>query len=716
MPKRKSSAISEAVQHSVDGRVLQTDKPLAFADSVVDICETIPWFQSYQSSIYTVNNVLYGMMLKDQGGADAYMDDEIIITRIGNDEIDGKQSMCGAKQRIKSATLSMNRKQPVGIIIHAECPYYPRKLPLEYKLIILGPFLITAIFAKWPRRGEDPNVLMRLQKCDLISKSPWSMSDTHPLPLEQRDTSIQVVYGLCLTCGSFTRKYRRDEWVCTNQLCSNLGRDNNQKLADPSNFEWDEGFLSERFPIDAANGVKTFEFIESFESFAAKAYHHDHGGKERQSQDHRPQGFVCGCGRINRRLGLKELRCLSCGYISRTSFPIPSLHPCNTKIVCANDPPPSLTVDSSCVIRHPMRETMHHRVYSFQFADNVGTVHVQYPKSNHLLSPDGPDDQYSQVTASIKSGDIVPQRGQLRHSPSKYGSWYTDNHLVFGDPNRKTSKDQNLHVTPKPLSQSHHNYPHITSYLQLLLTQASPTYTAAQLTSILPTFHAGPSTLTSQHLSPFSSPITILYNLGPSPCTLHLNLKPHLNTGTPNSSSIHDPIIPDSHNYEGCQDLKFAIFESGQFNFLSQNEKEKLYLEELQPLLVGGIGKKIGRKQEVMSVPLGHGTVVVMDGVSRRYDWKVEGKMGWRVMWVIEGGRRGGVEGKFGLESEGQAESVGKGEAKARKNYFARGGGKKRSRAHMGDGIPVEQESFNTQITDRVEVEVKQEKTDEYDE
>jgi hypothetical protein len=47
-----------------------------------DLCDAIPWFRATQGGLYHLNGFCWGFLVDSDSGERAYIDEEIIITRV----------------------------------------------------------------------------------------------------------------------------------------------------------------------------------------------------------------------------------------------------------------------------------------------------------------------------------------------------------------------------------------------------------------------------------------------------------------------------------------------------------------------------------------------------------------------------------------------------------------------------------------------------------
>ncbi|KAJ5673085.1 hypothetical protein N7507_002212 [Penicillium longicatenatum] len=160
--------------------------PPGWAETRQSICDAIPWFRSLQGSTYQHNGICYGILIDADCGSRFYMDEEIIITRVGgsytkgpNGELVLVEDQRLEKYPAKALLTSMLMKMPVGLIIGNKNAHLGDRLPYRYN--VLAYFRITNIW--YEKIDGHAGLKIRFEKVSLAEKSWWAASKIRdPLP------------------------------------------------------------------------------------------------------------------------------------------------------------------------------------------------------------------------------------------------------------------------------------------------------------------------------------------------------------------------------------------------------------------------------------------------------------------------------------------------------------------------------------------------------
>ncbi|KAJ5738816.1 hypothetical protein N7493_001971 [Penicillium malachiteum] len=218
-----------------------------------DLCETLVWYKSHWAGTQaTVDRGCYGVLLDGNAGKRAYVDEEIIITRLGGAyTADGSgelklykdQTFSGmntAKDMLKSVELG----QPIGVIIGDR--FSAGKTRMPHRLNVMDFFLATDIW--YEQMGKNVGMLVRLQKIDLKKKSWWAVKGSPPPPTD-RDFETRPECRECSTCHSEHYRVYEDGWMCLNHKCKKFWKIDGLDMS-PKDLSYHHTFLSYRFEWD----------------------------------------------------------------------------------------------------------------------------------------------------------------------------------------------------------------------------------------------------------------------------------------------------------------------------------------------------------------------------------------------------------------------------------------------------------------------------------
>ncbi|PNS18046.1 hypothetical protein CAC42_4005 [Sphaceloma murrayae] len=163
-------------------------QPLVWAPNRQTLCETILYFQSWQSACYISKGVLYSFMFDGNGSPRDLIDGDVIIARAGGgmsrDKVTGEmqqnknQTENHQTQAVRAAIASQN---PIVVFCGSENTDVPSRMPHRYQ--VLGWFKPTHV---WAERGEThgkiwTNFKYRFEKLQTGEESWWlPQGEQHP--------------------------------------------------------------------------------------------------------------------------------------------------------------------------------------------------------------------------------------------------------------------------------------------------------------------------------------------------------------------------------------------------------------------------------------------------------------------------------------------------------------------------------------------------------
>ncbi|KAI5293817.1 hypothetical protein KEM52_005169 [Ascosphaera acerosa] len=224
-------------------------QPPAWAETRSELCETIPWFNAAQSGLYHRQGYAYGLLIDRDSGGRSYMDDEIIITRIGggcsfrNGRLVQTKGHSSATRALAPVVGSMEKRIPVGVIVGNRNTICPTSVPHRYNVADF--FRITHVW--FEKLDGQIAGRMRYEKCDVETRSWWALPDsTSPLPLNQRDSpSPQDLQQTCQRCGAPSLLTFSVGWMCLNYQCDDFYKVDGEDVSELS-LSYDTGFVRMR--------------------------------------------------------------------------------------------------------------------------------------------------------------------------------------------------------------------------------------------------------------------------------------------------------------------------------------------------------------------------------------------------------------------------------------------------------------------------------------
>ncbi|PWY80494.1 hypothetical protein BO70DRAFT_406448 [Aspergillus heteromorphus CBS 117.55] len=231
---------------SVDG------DPPAWAESRPELCDSLPWFRAVQGGVYHNGNLCLGFLVDADCGVRSFIDDEIVITRVGGGctkDADGNlvllKDQDNDSSAISSLVNSMGLKVPVGMVIGDRNALLRRKLPHRYN--VMAYFRVTHIW--YERMGKKAGAKVRFEKVDLSDKSWWTVKDAPPpRPIHERRFDVQAKSLQCSACHQWSVQVYKQGWMCLHPSCKKFWSIHNSP--PPLDLTFHADFLRARLPPD----------------------------------------------------------------------------------------------------------------------------------------------------------------------------------------------------------------------------------------------------------------------------------------------------------------------------------------------------------------------------------------------------------------------------------------------------------------------------------
>ncbi|QQK43144.1 Oxoglutarate/iron-dependent dioxygenase [Penicillium digitatum] len=228
--------------------------PPAWSEGRQQLCDAIPWFRCTQGAMYHNEGFCFGFLIDADGGTRTYIDEEIIITRIGgcctkdsggNLTLEKNQDSDNAL--VQSIMASQNSKLAVGLVIGSKNKILNRKLPHRYN--IMDWFRVTNVW--FEKIGQKHGVKVRFEKLNLEETSWWAGKDSlPPVPLDERDFEIKPETVKCERCSMESVRLYEEGWMCLEPSCVDFWKIEN--ALPPAELTFNADFLSFRSRPDQA--------------------------------------------------------------------------------------------------------------------------------------------------------------------------------------------------------------------------------------------------------------------------------------------------------------------------------------------------------------------------------------------------------------------------------------------------------------------------------
>ncbi|OAL69864.1 hypothetical protein A7D00_5903 [Trichophyton violaceum] len=223
-------------------------QPPVWAEDRVVLGDALPWFHSVQGGCYYLDNICRGVLIDGDCGDRSYIDDEVVITRVGGSCRKTKEGQLVMTKDhdpngpiLRSLINSMRLEIPVGLILGGKNADCRTKVP--YNFNVLDFFRITDIW--FEQVGKHKGAQMRFEKINLATKSWWSPKGSpDPIPLEQRESVTPAPDHICLSCSIGTAQVFAQGWLCLNPLCAEFWK--MEGSPPPSQLTFAPEFLAKR--------------------------------------------------------------------------------------------------------------------------------------------------------------------------------------------------------------------------------------------------------------------------------------------------------------------------------------------------------------------------------------------------------------------------------------------------------------------------------------
>ncbi|CAG8185575.1 unnamed protein product [Penicillium salamii] len=228
--------------------------PPAWSEGRQQLCDAIPWFRCTQGAMYHSEGFCYGFLIDADGGTRSYLDEEILITRIGGcctKDAEGnlilEKNQDAGDALVQSVIGSQKSKLAVGLVLGQKNKLLNRDLPHRYN--IMDWFRVTNVW--FEKLGQKYSAKVRFEKLNLAAKSWWGAKDSSlPLPIEKRDFETKPETIKCESCSTESLRIYEEGWMCLEPDCIDFWKIEN--ASPPAEPTFHPDFLNFRSPPDPA--------------------------------------------------------------------------------------------------------------------------------------------------------------------------------------------------------------------------------------------------------------------------------------------------------------------------------------------------------------------------------------------------------------------------------------------------------------------------------
>ncbi|KAK6505728.1 hypothetical protein TWF481_007620 [Arthrobotrys musiformis] len=218
-------------------------RPTVWCDTRQELCESLPYFRSYQSGCYATKGIGRGYLIDGHASERDYMDGCVIISHAGgnSEEIEGERRLVRDQTWDKGviSCLRNNYEQmvPLIVIIGDRCPTAPAHLERRYA--VMDWFKVTHCWPEVESKSGNIRCKFRLERLDSSDKGWWAAEDTPKV-----SANIAIEYINCPDCRKNSPWIYDKEPMCLNKDCKRFWTVHSGKAGkSPERFVYRESFL-----------------------------------------------------------------------------------------------------------------------------------------------------------------------------------------------------------------------------------------------------------------------------------------------------------------------------------------------------------------------------------------------------------------------------------------------------------------------------------------
>ncbi|KAL2352420.1 hypothetical protein BJ546DRAFT_1100384, partial [Cryomyces antarcticus] len=200
-------------------------QPLVWAEGRQALCETLPYFRSFQGGGHTSDGTALGFLFDRHCSKHDYMDSTVVIARSGGgmklDEETGERVQAEdqvEKHQVRAVRDNIRQQNPVVLIVGNGNPKCPSKIP--YRFAVLDWFKPTHV---WSEKSEGKIIIRyRFEKLNPKEPSWWTPKDR-----VSEDTLGQFPLPNSEQCGDCKRtglQIYEFGWMCLEPSCTQFWR------------------------------------------------------------------------------------------------------------------------------------------------------------------------------------------------------------------------------------------------------------------------------------------------------------------------------------------------------------------------------------------------------------------------------------------------------------------------------------------------------------
>ncbi|KAM0712083.1 hypothetical protein Q7P37_011177 [Cladosporium fusiforme] len=386
-------------------------KPEVWAPGRQELCETLPYYKSAHSGCYANGGNIYSFMFDSVGTSREYMDQDIIIARMGGSmATDAKTGAMYQKadhdindMQPQSVLNNMAQKNPLVIICGSQNQGSVTKMPHRY--CVLGWFKPTHVWGEMTKGKKGPvkTIRYRFERLDR-SNASWYSASSSPAGDNDTPASPSLEMRECQACGKACPQVYLLGWMCTNPECSEMWKLPNGQHAPYDELDYHPAFLLHRTYWERED--PPFSLNPGIPQIG------QHFGDNLTYINTR--GVVCpDCGRCNTRYLFTGWRCDTQGcnwkLMPEHQVVMPAnLHHTPWDITSAG--PSLIKATAKPAINTKVKYYHNYKVVRYTIEGVDGAVIVAKANSKVVSEPGGPDDMFREM----QGVDVGLERRMLR--------------------------------------------------------------------------------------------------------------------------------------------------------------------------------------------------------------------------------------------------------------------------------------------------------------
>ena len=385
-------------------------KPEVWAPGRQELCETLPYYKSAHSGCYSNGNTVYSFMFDSAGVGREYMDQDVIIARMGGGMESDETKVVSQKadheieaKQPQSVMNNITHKNPIVIICGDKNTSAITTMP--YRYCVLGWFKPTHVWAEKnsSKKRNMTTIRYRFERLD-TSKPSWYRPVSTDAKVVEPPTGLALPVKTCITCSKSCPQVYLIDWMCTNPKCTAFWEMSNGQDAPYGDLDYHPAFLLHRTkweredpPFSLNPGVPQIghHFGDNLSLVNTK-------------------GIVCpDCGRCNSRYMFTHWRCDTPGCRWKLQPKHKIVMPSNlshTPWEMPSDGPSLIKSTTAPVIRTQVKYYSNYKVIKYTIEGIAGAVIVAKANTHVVSEPGGADDMFR----DMQTADVGLERRMLR--------------------------------------------------------------------------------------------------------------------------------------------------------------------------------------------------------------------------------------------------------------------------------------------------------------